>query len=265
MSAPVQIHPDTEMPVRPHGLRRAVPLMIVAAALVVIYASGLHRELSLEALVRHHATINEVVTRHEAAAFAAYVGLYITVVALSVPGALVLTVAGGAVFGTLLGALGAIVGATTGATIIFLIARGAVGEFLIRRAGPTVGKLAAGFREDAFCYLLFLRLVPLFPLWLVNLVPALAGVRLSPFVAATALGIIPGSFAFALFGSSLDSILDAQTAAYQACLAAGHEGCKLGFNVHALATPRVVAAFILLGLFALIPVLVKRYKTSQRP
>ena len=265
MSAPVQIHPDTNTPVHPHGLRRAVPLMIVAAALVVIYASGLHRELSLEALVRHHATISDVVTRHEAAAFAAYVALYITVVALSIPGALVLTVAGGALFGTLIGALGAIVGATTGATIIFLIARGAVGEFLIRRAGPTVGKLAAGFREDAFCYLLFLRLVPLFPLWLVNLVPALAGVRLAPFVAATALGIIPGSFAFALFGSSLDSILDAQTAAYQACLAAGHEGCKLGFNVHTLATPRVVAAFILLGLFALIPVLVKRYKTSQRP
>jgi uncharacterized membrane protein YdjX (TVP38/TMEM64 family) len=238
--------------------------MVVVAALAVIFASGLHRELSLESLVRHHAAIDEVVLRHEPAAFAAYVVLYIIVVALSVPGALVLTVTGGAVFGTLFGALGAIVGATIGATIIFLIARGAVGEILVRRAGPTVEKLAAGFREDAFCYLLFLRLVPLFPLWLVNLVPALAGVPLPPFVTATALGIIPGSFAFAFFGSSLDSMLAAHATTYMACINAGHEGCRLGLSVHSLATPRVIAALIILGLFALIPVLLKQFRASQR-
>src|SRR5262245_24427246 len=203
MSVPLHSHPDTETPVRPYGLRRAVPLMIVATALVFIYALGLHRELSFEALVRHHATISAFVARHEAAAFAAYMALYISVVALSVPGALVLTVTGGAVFGTLLGAVGAIIAATIGATIIFLIARGAVGEILSQPARTKLGKVAAGFSEDPFCFLLFLRLVPLFPLWLVNLVPAIAGVRLLPFVTATAIGIIPGCFAFALFGSSI--------------------------------------------------------------
>jgi uncharacterized membrane protein YdjX (TVP38/TMEM64 family) len=264
MSLPAQSRPETDALPRPHGLRRVLPLLVVVAALTVVFVSGLYRDLSLDAVVRHHAAIESLVAAHRAVAFVAYVGLYIAVVALSVPGALVLTVAGGLVFGTIPGALGAVVGATIGATIIFLIARGAVGEILLRRAGPTVEKLAAGFRENSFCYLLFLRLVPLFPFWLVNLVPALAGVRVSPYVAATAIGIIPGSLVFAFFGSGLDSVIDAQDAAYKACLAAGNPDCRLGFDVHALASPRVVAAFVVLGLFALVPVVVKHFKASHR-
>jgi uncharacterized membrane protein YdjX (TVP38/TMEM64 family) len=265
MSVPAETRPHVETLVRPLGPRRLVPLAIVVAGLILVFVLGLNRQLSIESLVRHHAAIETFVAEHRAPAFAAYVILYITVVAFSVPGALVLTVAGGVIFGTFLGALGAIVGATIGATIIFLIARGAVGEILARRAGPTLNKVMAGFRQDAFCYLLFLRLVPLFPFWLVNLVPALAGVRPATFVAATALGIIPGSFVFAFFGSGLESLMDAQRAAYEACLAAGGEGCHLGFDVHALATPRLVAGFIILGVFALVPVLVKYVKAKQHP
>jgi uncharacterized membrane protein YdjX (TVP38/TMEM64 family) len=263
MSVPVETRPDAEILVRPYGFRRLLPVIVVAAAIAVVFGSGLYRELSFEQLVRHHAAIEKLVAEHGVVTFAAYVGLYVVVVMLSIPGAMVLTVAGGVVFGTLLGALGAIAGATVGATGIFLIARGAAGEILIRRAGPKLAKVAAGFREDAFCYLLFLRLVPLFPFWLVNLVPAIAGVRLAPFVAATALGIIPGSFAFAFFGSGLDSMLDAQEATHQACLAAGNGTCQFGFDVFALATPRVIAAFIILGLFALLPVVVKHVKASR--
>ncbi len=265
MSVPAETRPHAHTLVRPFGPRRLVPLATVVAGLILVFALGLNHELSLESLVRHHAAIERIVAEHRGPALAAYVLLYITVVAFSVPGALVLTVAGGVVFGTLVGALGAIVGATIGATIIFLIARGAVGEILVRRAGPTVNKLMTGFRKDAFCYLLFLRLVPLFPFWLVNLVPAFAGVRPGPFVAATALGIIPGSFVFAFFGAGLDSLVDAQRAAYEACLAAGRGDCHFGFDVHALATPRLVAGFIILGLFALIPVLVKHVKAKQQP
>jgi uncharacterized membrane protein YdjX (TVP38/TMEM64 family) len=263
MSVPAETRPDAETLVRPYGFRRLWPVIIVVAAIAVVFGSGLYRELSFESLVRHHAAIEKLVAEHEITAFAAYVGLYIVVVMLSIPGVMVLTVAGGVLFDTLVGALGAIAGATVGGTVIFLIARGAVGEILIRRAGPRLAKVAAGFREDAFCYLLFLRLVPLFPFWLVNLVPALAGVRLPPFVAATALGIIPGSFAFAFFGSGLDSMIYARKAAYQACLAAGHADCRLDFDVYALAAPRVLIAFIILGLFALLPVVVKYVKASR--
>ena len=113
------------------------------------------------------------------------------------------------------------IGATIGATLIFLVARTALGEPLLRRAGPRAEQLAQGFRDDAFSYLLFLRLVPAFPFFLVNLVPAFARVRLGPFVAATALGVIPARLPLPLPAPGLDSIIAAQKTAYQDCLAAG--------------------------------------------
>ena len=127
------------------------------------------------------------------AAIAAFMAIYIVVVALSIPGALFLTITGGILFGTLLG------GAATvdrrdhrrDASSSWWRSS-ACGENLVRRAGPLACKIAAGFRADAFSYLLFLRLVPAFPFFLVNLVPALAGVKLRTFIAATAIGIMPG-------------------------------------------------------------------------
>ena len=133
-----------------------------------------------------------------------------------------------------------------------------------KRAGPRAAKLAQGFRDDAFNYLLFLRLVPAFPFFLVNLVPAFAGVRLTPFVAATALGIIPGAFAFAFAGTGLDSVIAAQKAAYDACLAAGRADCQLDFSAAGILTPQLIGALVALGLLALLPVVVKRWRGRRR-
>jgi uncharacterized membrane protein YdjX (TVP38/TMEM64 family) len=144
---------------------------------------------------------------------------------------------------------------------VFLIARSACAEVILRRAGPLAAKVAEGFRADAFHYLLFLRLVPVFPFWLVNLAPALVGVRLGTFVLATALGIIPGTFAYALVGEGLDSVIAAQEAAYRACLAAGHGDCRLAFSLSSVATPQLMAAFAALGLVALIPVALRKWRT----
>jgi len=152
------------------------------------------------------------------------------------------------------------VGATIGAICIFLIAKSAVGEFFVRRAGRLAEKVAQGFRADAFNYLLFLRLVPIFPFWLVNLVPALCGVPLATFVAATALGVIPATFAFAFVGAGLDSVIAAQQAAYQACLAAARPNCRLEFHMKAALTPELLGALVALGVLALIPVVVKRLR-----
>jgi uncharacterized membrane protein YdjX (TVP38/TMEM64 family) len=143
------------------------------------------------------------------------------------------------------------------------MARSACGESLVRRAGPLACKLAAGFRADAFSYLLFLRFVPAFPFFLVNLVPAIAGVKLRTFVAATAIGIVPATFAFAFFGSGLDSVLAAQEGPYRACLAAGRSECPIHFDIGALVTPQLLAAFAALGALALIPVLVKRLRARH--
>jgi len=257
-------HPAVLPASAPRGrLARLVPLAIVAAVSVTVIAMGWHKQLSLTALVEHRAAIDAFTDEHRIAALGLFCGVYALVVALSLPGAVFLTVFGGIIFGTLAGGAATLVGATTGATLIFLIARSALGGWLVRRAGPRVETLAAGFRDDAFCYLLFLRLVPLFPFWLVNLVPALCGVSLRTFVAATALGIIPGTFAFAFFGAGLGSAVEAQAAAYHACLAAGTAGCKLHFNLKAALTPQLMAGLVALGLLALLPVALKRFKAAR--
>jgi uncharacterized membrane protein YdjX (TVP38/TMEM64 family) len=257
MSAP----PATD---RPRSLtRRLLPFgAVVLLAGFAYYALG-QSGLSLETLVRHRAAIDAFMTEHHVLGVLAYIALYITAVAFSVPGAVFLTVAGGFLFGIAVGASAAVVGATIGATLIFLVARSALGESLLRRAGPRAAKLAEGFRNDAFSYLLFLRLVPAFPFFLVNLVPAFAGVRLGPFVAATALGVIPAALVYAFAGTGLDSVIAVQKKSYGDCLAAGHSDCHLTFDARDVLTPQLLGALVALGVLALLPVLVRRWRARR--
>jgi uncharacterized membrane protein YdjX (TVP38/TMEM64 family) len=244
-------------------IRRWLPLVLIVAVSVVVVAGGWHRLISVETLVRNHAAVHAFILEHSVAAVAIYIAIYVVVVALSLPGGLVLTLLGGVLFGGLIGGAAAGVGATIGATALFLIAKSAFGEHLMRRAGPAAEKLAEGFRSDAFHYLLFLRLVPLFPFFLVNLVPALAGVSLPIFIAATVIGIIPATFAFAFVGAGLDSAIRAQGEIYNACLTAGRADCRLDFDIKAAITPELLAALAALGVIALIPVAVKRLRTRR--
>jgi uncharacterized membrane protein YdjX (TVP38/TMEM64 family) len=254
--------PAPEMPAR-SALRRWVPLIIVVALSLTALAIGWNRKVSFETLVRHNDAIHAFIMAHRLASIGIYIAIYVVGVALSLPVGLVLTMSGGFVFGGLVGGAAAVVGATAGATIIFAIARSAFGEHLARRAGPAAERLAEGFRADAFHYLLFLRLVPVFPFFLVNLVPALVGVRLPTFVAATGIGIIPAAFSLAFLGASLDSVIRAQGAVYNACLAAGRGDCKLDFNIKAAVTPELLGALAALGVLALIPVAVKRIRARR--
>jgi uncharacterized membrane protein YdjX (TVP38/TMEM64 family) len=250
---------------RPPSLtRRLIPLVAIILLAMVAYLALGRGMISLEALVRHRAAVDAFVTAHSVLAVLAFIGLYVVTVALSLPGATVLTIAGGFLFGIAIGATASVVGATTGATIIFLIARTALGEPLLRCAGARANQLAQGFREDAFSYLLFLRLVPAFPFFLVNLVPAFAAVRLSTFVAATALGIIPCALVYAFTGIGLNSIIAAQQQAYDSCLAAGRADCHLTFNANDVLTPELIGSMIALGVLALLPALIKRLWARSR-
>ena len=244
-------------------LRRLVPLIIVVAASAVVFAMGWQRQLSFESLVRHHEALRAFIAAHEVSALVAYVALYIAAAALSIPVGVFLTMTAGIFFGAVLGGAASVVGATIGAICIFLIAKSAVGDYLVRRAGPLAQKLAQGFRANAFSYLLFLRLVPIFPFWIVNLVPALVGVKLATFAAATALGVIPATFVFAFVGQGLDSVIAAQQAAYQSCLAAARPDCRLAFHISTALTPELLAALVALGVLALVPVLVRRLRARS--
>jgi uncharacterized membrane protein YdjX (TVP38/TMEM64 family) len=253
---------DDRPPAEPQKSRRAAfcrfaPVVAILALIGLAYGLDLHRDLSFETLIRNRATIDRLIGEHAVVAVAAYVAIYIAVVGLSLPGGAILTVAGGFLFGAVVGCAAAVLGALAGATVIFLIARSAAGEFLTRRAGPFAARLAEGFQADAFNYLLFLRLVP-FPFWLVNLAPALFGVRLATFVAATAIGILPATLTFAVFGAGLDSVIAAQEAQYNACMAAGGADCRVEFDASHVLTPTLLGALAALGVLALIPVFARR-------
>jgi uncharacterized membrane protein YdjX (TVP38/TMEM64 family) len=245
-------------------IRRWLPLLALGLLVGLACVAAARGGISLEALVAHRDAIDAFVAGHRVLALLAYIGIYIVAVALSVPGAVLLTISGGFLFGIVAGAGAAVIGATIGATLIFLVARTALGEPLLRRAGPRAQQLAQGFREDAFSYLLFLRLVPAFPFFLVNLVPAFAGVRLGPFVAATALGVIPAALVYAFAGTGLDSVIAAQKYTFQDCLAAGRLDCRLAFDAKDVLTPQLLGALVALGLLALVPVVVRRWLARRR-
>jgi uncharacterized membrane protein YdjX (TVP38/TMEM64 family) len=248
-------------------LKRFWPLLLLLGAFVFVLAMGWQRYLTLEELAARRGELSALIAAHPALSLLAFVALYATIIALSLPGGAVMTIAGGFLFGWLLGGLAAIVAATSGAIIVFLIARSTLGEALAGRATPWLERLRKGFQEDAFSYLLFLRLVPAFPFWLVNLAPALLGVSLTTYVLATVIGIIPGTFAYSIAGRGLDSLVEAQQAAHQSCLAKmgpnGQESCPFVLDPKALLTPELIAGLVALGVVALIPLLIKRFRRAS--
>ena len=244
-------------------LRRWMPLIVLVVLSITAIVIGWNQKISLETMVRHNEAIHAFIQANRITSIAIYIAIYVVAIALSLPGGLVMTMTGGFLFGGLVGGAATVVGATVGAVILFTIAKSAFGEHLTRWAGPLAEKLAAEFRADAFHYLLFLRLVPVFPFVLINLVAAIVGVRLPTFVAATGIGIIPGTFTFAFLGAGLDSAIRAQGAIYNACLASGRTDCKLDFDFKAAVTPELLGALAALGVLALIPVAVKRIRARR--
>ena len=240
------------------SLLRYAPLACLALAAAGVLASGLHRYLSIQTIEEHRETLQASVDAHREKAILAYALVYVGAVALSIPGAVFLTILGGFLFGWLLGGVVAVLSATAGAVLIFLIARTSLGDLLLARAGPRLQGFAAGFRQDAFSYLLFLRVLPVMPFWLTNLASALFGVRLRTFALATLIGIVPATFTFATAGAGLDSIIAAQRQAEIRCEAQGGANCRADFHWGTLITPKVIAAFAALGALSLLPVLLRR-------
>jgi uncharacterized membrane protein YdjX (TVP38/TMEM64 family) len=234
---------DDTSPQRLVSARRLLPLCLLVAAWIVFMLAGGYRYLTFSALAQNRDWLCGLVQQWGVLAAFVYIMVYATLVALSVPGAAILTIAGGFLFGTWVGGLCAVIGATLGATAIFLAARAGLGG-LAQRAGRFVGKLEAWFRADAFSYLLVLRLVPIFPFWLVNLVPALVGVRLPTYVLATFLGIVPGTFVYASLGNGLGSLVEEPDLAI-------------------VFKPSLLVPIVGLALLALVPVGYKRWRARK--
>ena len=246
MSTP---EPAAAVPVRKPGLvRRLVPLAILVLGLVGFFALDLDSYFTLEALREHRGALQVFVADNGVLAVVGFAVLYSVVVAFSLPGGAVMTLAAGFLFGTFGGGLIAVVGATIGATTLFLIARTAVGDLLRARAGPFLARMEEGFRENAMSYLLFLRLIPVFPFWLVNLVPAFLGVSTLTYVIGTFIGIIPGTFVFASVGKGLGAVLDAG------------QDPDLGI----IFKPEILGPLIALALISLLPIAYKKYHARKK-
>jgi len=237
-------------------LWRYAPFIVLAAAMALVWAMDWHKQLTLENIANHRDALQQAVTEHHTLALIVYIGVYMAVAGLSLPGGTVITLAGGMLFGCVVGVVAAVIGATAGATIVFLIARTALGDTLARKAGPLLAKVRGGFQRNALSYLLFLRLVPAFPFWVVNLAPALLGVPLRTYIFGTFLGIIPGTLAIASMGAGLDAVIVSAKAEYAACLMdKGATACTFAIHAGTLINEQIVGGLVLLGVVALLPVL----------
>ena len=226
---------------------------MLVAGLLLGFALGWHRFLTLDLLAERRDALRFKVADHYLLTLAGFMIAYIAAVAFSFPAASVLTIGAGFLFGWIVGGCAVVISATIGATLVFLAARSAFGDSLCARLGGKAEAFAAGFERDAFSYLLVLRIAPIFPFFLVNIAPAIFNVRLGSFVGATLLGIIPGTFAYAFLGDGIDDLL----------LAARETGTTI--SLRDIVNPKITLAFVLLAIVAAIPAILKaRRKYGKR-
>ena len=220
---------------------KIIVAVIFALALFVFFYLDLKQYLSFEAIKGNRDRLLAFTQAHYGAAVALFITIYIVQTALCLPGGAVLTVVSGFLFGSVLGTLYVNIGATTGATLAFLAARYLLRDWVEAKFGSKLGPLQKGFSKNAFSYLMTLRLIPIFPFFLVNLLSGLTRVTLGTYVLTTAIGTIPGTFVYAYAGSQLGTIN----------------------SLKEIASPNVLAAFSLLGLLFLLPILYKKLTKKE--
>ncbi len=238
-----------DAPARTSGFSfsRALPLALLAIGLALFFIFDLDSYLTFDTLKTNRDLLTAYVAQQHLFAALSFIGVYIVVVAFSLPGGAVMYIAGGFLFGWAAATIYIIVGATIGATVLFVAAKTALADSLRNRAGGMIQKMEDGFRDNAFNYLLVLRLVPLFPFWLVNLVPALLGVNLRTYIVATFIGILPGTAVYASVGNGLGAFFDRG------------ETPDLGI----IFEPSIFLPLIGLAILALIPIMYNKFTISK--
>ncbi|WP_052657715.1 TVP38/TMEM64 family protein [Thalassospira sp. HJ] len=227
--------------------RKLLPVAVLIVGLVIAWASGALDLLSFDTLRENRDLLQDFVADNPVSSVLFFMGLYVVSVALSLPIGSILTITGGFLFGSFLATSYIVIGATLGATIVYLAARYAFYDLMRAKAGNAVRKMEEGFAENAFSYLMVLRLIPIFPFWLVNLVPALLGVKLRSFVLGTMIGIIPGTFVYASIGDGLGALFD--------------QGKTPDLGI--IFEPRILTPIIGLAVLALLPVAYKKLRQSK--
>jgi len=226
------------------SLGRLLPLLVIVAGAVAFFALGGPEYLSFDSLARHRQDLLAWTEANAVLGAVLFMIGYALVVAFSLPGATWMTLAGGFLFGTVTSTLLVVISATGGAVAIFLLARYALSDLFHAKMGNAIKRMEAGFQANALSYLLFLRLVPVFPFWLVNLVPAFLGVPLRTYAIGTLLGIIPGSAVYCSVGNGLGAVFDA----------GGTPDLGIIFQ------PEILGPIVGLAVLSLVPIVYKRLK-----
>ena len=211
---------------------------IIALLVVLFFYFDLGQFLTLAALKANRDLLAAFYAEHRLATVLLFMAIYILQTALSLPGAAILSLAAGAIFGAIMGTVYANLAATIGATLAFLATRFLLHDLVQRKFGDRLKKLNHELETRGLNYLLFLRLVPIFPFFLINLAAGLTRLPLRTFIIGTMIGIIPGGFVYCNAGASLATIS----------------------TLREVASPRVLGSFALLGLFALLPVIYSKKK-----
>jgi uncharacterized membrane protein YdjX (TVP38/TMEM64 family) len=218
-------------------------LALFVGAIVAFFAFGGQKHLTLDTIKSNRDTLLGFARDHQLAMIGIAFLVYSVAVACSLPGAVVLSLTCGFLFGRWVGSLVIVAAATLGATLVFVAARYLIADWARSKMGALGQKINEGFSENAFNYMLFLRLVPAFPFFLVNLAPAFTNIKVPTYVLATAIGIIPGTFVFANLGETLGTI----------------------DSLSGLVSRETLVAFALLGVLALVPIVIKKLKSKRAP
>jgi len=229
------------------SFKKWLPLAFLVMLFVLAIYFRVDKWFSFSMLKQHHDQLLVWRDQHFLLASLLFIVTYTVVVMASIPGATLLTIMGGFLFGIFWGTVLVVASATMGATFVFLAVKTALGDWLSRKASGWVKRMEVGFARDEFNYLLFLRLVPLFPFFAINIVAGLLNVRLRHYVLATLIGIIPGSLVYVLVGNGLSSVF------------ANNEEPNLGI----LFQPSVFIPILALGVLALVPIFYRRYKRKS--
>ena len=232
---------------RVFSLRRIVPLAVVVGVIVSFFAFDLHTYVTFDTLKQHREWLVRQVVENSVVTVLAFIAVYAAIAGFSLPGAAIASVTGGFLFGIWFGTAWNVIAATIGATLLFLAARTIFADILHQKAGRWLHQLEAKFQENAFSYLLFLRLVPGFPFVAVNLVPAFLGVPLRIFLVTTFFGIIPGAFVYTSIGAGLGAVFDR-----------GEE-----FSVAEFFTPEIITGLTGLAVLSLLPVAIKIWRSRS--
>lgn len=222
-------------------------LVILLLACLSFFYFQLYRYLSIDSLIHYRAVIKDWSDKHYLTAILLYNLSFILLIACGIPCATVFTLLGGFLFGVI-AVVYAVFSTTAGGFILFLTVRTAFGEQLAASSIRWIQKLEQGFKENAFNYLLSLRLVPIFPCWLSNISAGILNVPITTFLAATIIGIFPSTLIYALAGRSFDKIL------------AEHNRPILNIMM----TPSILLPLLGLAILSLLPIIYKSVKKRNK-